>query len=212
MNGPVQATISQNTAWTPMPAFLKAIARPVSLLPGEDREEFEALRDIIIHDIAPQSGIEWLWTIDLIELSWDIQRYRTLRHKVLETHRQRAIEQALGRIDCAGIPSASQEIAYGHVKRNAAQWHDDPQAAVEVEARLASHGFDARSIDMEVIVQAREIFIMFDSLIHSAQNRRIYLLREINARRSIGKRMRVPYRGSTTRITSGSSCDAADAR
>jgi hypothetical protein len=186
----VNVTISQDSARIPMPAFLKAIARPVSLLPGEDPEEFEALRDIIIHDIAPQSGIEWLWTIDLIELSWDIQRYRTLRHKVLETHRQRAIAQALRRIDCAGIPSASQEIAYGHVQRNAAQWHDDPQAAVEVEARLASHGFDARSIDMEVIVQAREIFIMFDSLIHSAQNRRIYLLREINARRSIGKRMR----------------------
>jgi hypothetical protein len=146
----VNLAISQDSARIPMPAFLKAIARPVSLLPGEDPEELQALRDIIIHDIAPQSGIEWLWTIDLIELSWDIQRYRTLRHKVLETHRQRAIEQALRRIDCAGIPSASQEIAYGHVQRNAAQWHDDPQAAVEVEARLASHGFDARSIDMEV--------------------------------------------------------------
>jgi hypothetical protein len=186
MNGPINATIPQNSA--PMPAFLQAIVRPSSLLPGEDPSEFEAIRDIIIHDVAPQSGIEWLWTIDLIELSWDIQRYRTLRHKVLETHRQRAIEQALGRIDCAGISTASLEIARGHIQRNAAQWHDDPQAAVEIEARLASLGFDACSIDMEVIVQAREIFIMFDSLMHSAQNRRIYLMREINARRSFVKR------------------------
>jgi hypothetical protein len=190
MNGPVQATISHSDPCTLMPAFLKAIARPLSLLPGEDPEEFEAIRDVIIDDVAPQSGIEWLWTIDLIELSWDIQRYRTLRHKVLETHRQRAIEQVLLRIDCAGIPAASQEMALRHIQQNAARWQDDPQAAIEIEARLASYGFDTCSIDMEVLVQAREIFVMLESLMHSAQNRRINVLREINARRSVGRRTR----------------------
>jgi hypothetical protein len=186
MNGTVQPTISQNTPCTP--AFLQAIARPLSLLPGEDPREFEVIRDVIIDDVAPQSGIEWLWTIDLIELSWDIQRYRTLRHKVLETHRQRAIEQALRNIDCAGVPAASKEVVLRHIQQNAAQWHEDPQAAMEIEARLASYGIDTCSIDMEVMVQAREIFILFESLLHSAQNRRINLWREINARRSFSRR------------------------
>jgi hypothetical protein len=81
-------------------------------------------------------------------LSWDIQRYRALRHKVLELHRQNAIESALRRVD----------------------------AAVEIDARLASLGFDAAAIELEVIVQAREVFIRFDNLMHSAQNRRIFLL------------------------------------
>jgi hypothetical protein len=187
MNGPPNATISHNSP--SVPAFLEAIIRPVSLLPGEDPAEYQAIRDIIIHEVAPQSGIEWLWTIDLVELSWDIQRYRALRHKVLETHRVRAVEQMLRRVDCAGIPVAARQLACEHTQRNAARWSDDPAAAADIEAHLASYGFDAAAIDMEVIVHAREIFIMFDSLMHSAQSRRVFLLREINARRSFGKRM-----------------------
>ena len=189
MNGPVNAKIASSGSGVPMPTFLQAIARPVSLLPGEDPNEFGAIRDTIIHEIAPQSGIEWLWTIDLIELSWDIQRYRTLRHKVLETHRQRAIEEMLHRIDSVGIPRESREMARYHTNQNAAQWRDDPSAGIEIEARLASYGFDAKSIDMEVIIQARELFIMFENLIHSAQNRRVLLLREINARRLSANRI-----------------------
>jgi hypothetical protein len=60
---------------------LEAFARPPSLLPGERVEEYEALRTAIFCEIAPQCGIEWLLTIDLVELSWDIQRYRLLRQQ-----------------------------------------------------------------------------------------------------------------------------------
>jgi hypothetical protein len=101
MNGPIDLSISERSPFIPMPAFLKAIAQLV--LPGEDPEEFEAIRDAVIHEVAPQSGIEWSWTIDLIALSWDIQRYRRLRHKVLEAYRQTAIEAILQQLDLAGI-------------------------------------------------------------------------------------------------------------
>jgi hypothetical protein len=171
-------------------ASFEAIAHPPALLPGERLQDYETLRNLIICEVAPQSGIEWLWTLDLVELSWDIQRYRALRFKVLEMYRQNAVEAALRHVDSAGIPSASQEQARCQISRNAAQWRDDSAAAFEIEARLASLGFDERSIDLEVCIQAREIFIMFDNLMHSAQNRRIFLLREINSRRSFAKRVR----------------------
>lgn len=35
----------------------------------------------ILSDIAPKSAIQWLPAVDLIELSWEIGRYRMLRHK-----------------------------------------------------------------------------------------------------------------------------------
>jgi hypothetical protein len=35
MNGPIDLSISERSPFIPMPAFLKAIAQPVSLLPGE---------------------------------------------------------------------------------------------------------------------------------------------------------------------------------
>lgn len=192
MNGPVRSSVPPRRSGIPLPTFLRAIARPLSLLPGEDPTEFNVIRDTVIEEIAPQSAIEWLWTYDLVELSWDIQRYRSLRHKVLEAHRQRAIEELLHRIDSVGIPSRSREMARCQAQRNAEEWRDDPNAAIEIEVRLASYGFDAVSMDMEVIVQARELFIMFDNLMHSAQNRRILLLREINGRRRSTERIAPP--------------------
>jgi hypothetical protein len=186
----VSGPVNINPDRTNVSASFEALANPPALLPGERLQDYEALRGMIIGEVAPQSGIEWLWTMDLVELSWDIQRYRALRYKVLEMYRQNAIESALRRIDGASIPPTSQDDAYYQIRRNAAQWRDDRAAATEIEARLSSLGFDARAIDLEVIVQAREIFVMFDNLMHSAQNRRIFLLREINGRRSMAKRVR----------------------
>jgi hypothetical protein len=173
-----------------MPEGFEAFARPPSLLPGERPEQYEALRDAIFCEIAPRCAIEWLLAIDLVELSWDIQRYRILRHKILESYRQKAIEQALRRIDCVGIPVAYENTAHHYTKQNALSWCHDREAAAEIEARLASFGFDQSMINAEVFVQAREAFFMFESLLNSAQQRRIFLLREINGRRSFPKKFK----------------------
>jgi hypothetical protein len=183
----MSATANTNPHRVANPASLslEAIAHPPLLLPGERLEDYEALRSMIICEVAPRTGIERLWTIDLIELSWDIQRYRALRHKVPVCDRASVTTGRRHRY--------SSRIAGGgilHSQRNAAQRRCDSAAAAEIEARLAVHGFDTRSIDMEAIVQAREFFIMFDRLVHSAQSRRIFLLREINARRSLTKRVK----------------------
>jgi serine/threonine protein kinase HipA of HipAB toxin-antitoxin module len=126
---------------------------------------------MMIDEVAPQSSIEWLWTIDLIELSWDVVRYRSLRAKVLEVYREAAVESLLQRVDSLGIPPAAQEMAQRRTRRNVEQWREDPTAAAEIEARLKSKGIDAASINIEVFLQARDLFVMFDSMMHSAQRR-----------------------------------------
>jgi hypothetical protein len=174
-----------------VPTGLEAFARPPSLLPGESLVEYQTLRDAIFGEIVPQGGIEWLLTLDLVELSWDIQRFRLLRQKTLESYRQRAIEQTLRRIDCAGIPAAFENAATCYTKQNALSWRQDREAAAEIEARLAAYGFDQNTIDTEVYVQAREVFFLFESLLNSAQQRRIFLLREINHRRLVQKHPKI---------------------
>jgi hypothetical protein len=116
MNGPPKTRLL--TTDIPLHAPFGTTALVGSLLPGESEEDFNKIREIIISEIAPQSGIEWLWTLDLIEISWDINRYRTLRHKVLEAHRRAEIESALHHLDALGISNFSQSIALQHVKRN----------------------------------------------------------------------------------------------
>jgi len=102
-------------------------------MPGESLSDYEAIRDMIIEEIAPRSGIEWLWAADLIELSWDIVRYRALRQKMLKIRRQDAIEAVLQRLDLPGIPYPFRQSARDQTRLNAEQWRTDPVANAEIE-------------------------------------------------------------------------------
>lgn len=166
-----------------VPAELEALAPPPPLLPGESLERYQLLRQAILAELAPRSAIEWLLATDVVEFSWEIQRYRLIRQKLLESYRQRAIEHSLRHVDLAGIPPESVEHASQHIHHNARAWRTDPKAANEIEARLLAYGFDQQSINVEVYLQAREIFLVFEALIASAHNRRISLLREMDIRR-----------------------------
>jgi hypothetical protein len=188
MNGPFQ-TAQQLTA-TVLPAELEVLAPPPLLLPGENLERYYALRQAIFADLAPRSAIEWLLAIDVAELSWEIQRYRVLRHKLLETYRQKAIEAALRRIDMVGIAPELDEEAEYYTLQNALNWRIDPIAATEIDARLAAYGFDQHAINTEVYVQARETLVLFEGLLNAAQTKRMLLLREIRNQRVIGGPMR----------------------
>ena len=166
-------------ALSQMPIELEALMPRPLLLPGENLEHYQLTRQTIIAEIAPKTAVEWLLSFDVVELSWDIQRYRALRHRVLESYRQQAIEQALGRIDLVGIPSEVREHADRRTRLNALSWRADPIAAAEIETRLAAYGFDQDAINVEVYAQARELFLMFETLLVSAQSRRMMLLRDI---------------------------------
>jgi hypothetical protein len=171
-----------------IPNELKVFAELPCLLPGENRRDYELLRQMMIDDIQPRTNIEWLWTFDLIELSWEVLRYRRLKQKVLETNRAAAIESILWDLDGTCLPAGTSDVSRLQNKRNAIEWRDDPKAAAEIEQRLRRHGWDAVAISAQVFVQARDAFSMLDDLMSAAQGRRIAILREIGARRERAKR------------------------
>jgi hypothetical protein len=158
------------------------------LLPGEDRRDFEVIRQMMIDDIRPETNLEWLWIFDLVELSWEILRYRCLKQKILQASRVIAIQSILQRLDGAEMPEPGLQNMRLQTMRNAAQWSDQPDAAREIEARLERHGLDVVAINAEVFLKTRDAFALFDGLLHAAQSRRIILLREINARRDFAER------------------------
>jgi hypothetical protein len=90
---------------------LAALAPDPALLPAESMERYLFMREAILADIAPQSAIEWLLAIDVIELSWEIERYRLLRYKAGQLFRQQAIEQSLRRIDLIELPADASQNA-----------------------------------------------------------------------------------------------------
>src|SRR3954451_3582344 len=155
-----------------IPDEFQALCPAPQILPGESIEHYRALQAVIFQDIAPQSAVEWLLAIDVAELSWEMQRYRILRHKLLESYRQKAIEMTLRRIDVPGIVPDFKNDAELYIVQNALDWRLDRVAADEIEARLAAYGFDQHTISVEVYVQAREIFTLFETLMNAAQLRR----------------------------------------
>lgn len=185
----MRASLNQRRPFPTSPDALEALAPPPLLLPGESLENYQLLRQAIFADISPGSAIEWLLTIDIAELSWEIQRYRLLRHKLLEKSRQRAIADALSHIDLIGIPADGQENARRETEINALAWRSDVNAAREIEQRLACYRVDAFAINTEVHIQARDLYLMFEGLIISAQQRRAMILRDIQryARRVTGQ-------------------------
>lgn len=84
------------------------------------------------------------------------------------------------RIDVVGIASEMEEDpAECDRLQNALSWRSDRIAAGEIEARLATHGFDQAATNVEVYVQAREIFMLFKSLVNSAQATRLLVLNRL---------------------------------
>ncbi|MEY9590262.1 hypothetical protein ABIA06_002553 [Bradyrhizobium yuanmingense] len=186
MNGPV--SLRQPQSASVLPPQFEALCPPPQLLPGENIDNYQALQSVIFRDLDPQSAIEWLLVIDIAELSWEMQRYRILRHRVLNTYRQKAIEMTLRRVDLTGIAPEFQDVAEIYTINNAIDWQLDAAAALDIEARLRSYGFDQHSISMEVYAQAREILALFESLLSGAQLRRLMLIKEINALRNSARR------------------------
>jgi hypothetical protein len=172
-----------------VPIELMFLMEP-DLLPGEDRRNFEALRQMMIEEIRPETRIEWLWLLDLVERSWEILRYRALKQRILDNFRQATIACLLHRINSAGMPPETSEQVRLHSLRGAIEWKENALAKVEIEAHLARNGFDAIAVNAEVFLQAGREFAMFDSLMHAAQHRRTVLLREITVRRELMVRAR----------------------
>jgi hypothetical protein len=77
----------------------------------------------------------------------------------------KAIEAALRRIDMIWIAPEFEDKAESYTLQNALSWRMDPMAATEIDARLATYGFDKHAINTEVYVQAREIFVLFEGLL-----------------------------------------------
>jgi hypothetical protein len=113
-----------------------------------------------------------------------------LKNRILNSHRVAAIEAILQQLDGEGMPAEAMPMVRIQARRTANEWRDDPNAASEIEERLHRCGFDNTDINVEVFVQARGLFAMFDQLMQSAQSRRIGLMREISVRREFAIRAR----------------------
>jgi hypothetical protein len=65
MNAPIEFESARHYS---IPAQSRSLLKPPRSLPGESQTDYATVRQMMIDEVAPQTSIEWLWTIDLIEL------------------------------------------------------------------------------------------------------------------------------------------------
>jgi hypothetical protein len=162
-----------------IPAALAPFAK-LLLLRGESLEECEAFRCAIFIELNPKTNVEWLYALEFAESWWELLRYRRLRQKCLEMERTSAIQNILRKCEGAGLPRSMRDVLEHQSRIIAAEWRSDPNAAREIEARLAHVGIDRFAIEPATIAQSQSILSLFGVLIESAERRRLMIFRELH--------------------------------
>jgi hypothetical protein len=166
--------------------LVQAIPR---LLPGETDDDYYRLFEMMVSEILPDTDMEWLWTIDLAWLLFDISRYRRWKNAILSTSRRAAIENALAKTN----PEALQMGAINRMVR--AQSCGEAEALRletnnrnPLSARLEAHGYDADVINAAAFVQGLGALTSIEKFLTAARHQVAVMLREARLHREFTQR------------------------
>ena len=79
------------------------------LIPGESAKDYEKLVSAVTNTTKPVDLMETIWTRDIVDLQWDIIRFRRIKADVI-THRYK---ESKGYLKTLGTPAEFKEILAG---------------------------------------------------------------------------------------------------
>jgi hypothetical protein len=167
------------------PARLEGVEELLSkrpLIPGEDPTLYDALLARVREAVRPFDIIEHIWVKDIVDLVWEMQRWRRLRAATFaQAHREvlrEALNDLLGARQKPGLADEIGSLVIG--------WARGREEAVErVEGILRDHHLDIDALMARVLDKHLQRLERVDQLIAGAELRRDSILREIDRRRSI---------------------------
>ena len=158
-----------------VPKQIRDLLGKPPLLADEDAKQYDNLLVELAGDVKPKDFIEWLWLKDIVDLTWDILRYRRIKAAYVGHCQWAGIEHCFK--FPLNLPSEkARSLAYKSMS--------DPEMKEQVEAVLSSQGFDPNSIRADSFVRAIDKLDSLERMIASAELRRNNALREIERRRA----------------------------
>ena len=143
------------------------------LITGEDPDDYDRLLARLGAAVAPEDAIEWLWLKDVVDLAWEVQRWRRLRAALLMTARIEAMERVL-------VPL----IGYEAAEETARDWaRGNTRAARRAETSLADHGLGIDAVMAAAFSQCLGDLESIERMIAAAELRRDRILNQIEKRR-----------------------------
>jgi hypothetical protein len=146
---------------------------PPPLLPGEDPEVYEALLGRVRNAVRPEGMIEEIYVRDLVDLSWEIRRWRRLRDEHLEIQAYEAAKTAF-----ASYLDKEDREMLAHCFPN-----DGPEARREIDKLFEFTEARIENLMPSIVVRNLENVERLDALIATTEARRNRMLKEIDRHR-----------------------------
>ena len=169
-----------------MPQEIAELFGSPPLLPGEDPSRYQKLLSGIISTIDPKDHIEWIWVIEITDLTWEVIRYRSLEAAYIRSKLPEQLERVLAKLlgAEAGLSNHAPAIQ-DKAKRLALGWRQgQKQDCKAVEDILSRNGANLETVLGQTIVEAIKTLQELRRLSMDATRRRDQMYGEIDRRRS----------------------------
>ncbi len=160
------------------------------LVLGENAEAYDDLLSKFVVALSPKGIIECLYTKDIVDLTWDIQRIRGFEVSIINNERTAALGAILAVVVDDGQKAFYQNRDEGKLLANRFI-SGETKAKEELTSQMAQHGFDENSVTAEAFSQKLPILEVVHRMLAAAESRRDKMIREIERHReTLGRHLR----------------------
>jgi hypothetical protein len=164
------------------PKQIRRFLEDPPLVGSERLEDYNAFFAAIAASVKPVDAIDWLFTKDVVELSWHIRRERAIVADVVKLA-QKQVVLALLKATCD--TSGAAETALYRIfdaADDADRWASGPKGRRAIDARLAEKGHPPSAILAQAYINAAPQIDAVDKRIAGYEMRRIAVLKEVERR------------------------------
>jgi hypothetical protein len=172
----------------PVPKDVRALLGPSWTVDGEKNRHYEDLISRVGAAVGAVDIIDWLMVKDLVNITWDIQRFRRVQASTIKIGRRQAMEKAL--MQCLPYEGSWADIKSG-ASQFAQNWfRDDEKTTPYVESVIDRAGLSMEDITSIALTCQAEELDRIDEQIERCETRRDRILQQIERRHtSWGKRV-----------------------
>jgi hypothetical protein len=168
-----------------VPAHLEFLFDDRPLVPGDNSEHYDAIRNSIIQQVKPADVVEAIWVKDIIDLIWEARRVRRWRNQTLVQARMKAVAELIRPAFERANPIFIDGITGPSADALAAGWAvGNASCTNQVENYLREQNLTAENITAHAFLMNLPAMERIDRLMSLADQRRDSLLHEIERKRT----------------------------
>ena len=147
---------------------------PAPVLESEDQDGYVGLLEEVRRQVTPNDAIERIYVRDIVDLTWELMRYRRIKIALLHKGQVRAVHQLASSNNWPGLDADAKWSINAAIKISFADGVKE----------LAKYGVTLQDINAHAFSIEREPLLLLDQYMMQIEGRRTFALREIERRRA----------------------------